>query len=134
VTVAAAGLRDTNGDRRRKSTSLNTFPARLHRPRNLASNVLMPAGRVPKSSSASKRRSACTSKGLYANYFEVGHTAFEFVIEFGDTYANGGLPCHTRIVTTPVYATELLQVLGRAVKQYEARFGAARERRGGGGR
>jgi hypothetical protein len=79
--------------------------------------------------SESKRRSAGVAKGLYANYFEVGHTAFEFVLEFGDTYANARRSCHTRIVMSPVYASALLDVLQRAVRRYETRFGAAGERR-----
>jgi hypothetical protein len=62
-------------------------------------------------------------KGLYANYFEVGHTAFEFVIDFGQTYAGkASPPCHTRIVTSPVYVHELLHMLQRAVEQYDARY------------
>jgi hypothetical protein len=69
------------------------------------------------------------AKGLYANYFEVGHTAFEFVIEFGDTYAKSPRSYHTRIVTSPVYAAELLHLLARAVERYEARFGPAGEQR-----
>jgi hypothetical protein len=77
----------------------------------------------------SKRRSARVAKGLYANYFEVGHTAFEFVIEFGDTYANAQRSCHTRIVTSPVYATELIHLLKRALRRYEARFGAVKQAR-----
>lgn len=77
-------------------------------------------------SAVSKRRSSRVAKGLYANYFEVGHTAFEFVIEFGDTYANSRRACHTRIVTSPVYATELLHLLRRAIGRYEARFGAVK--------
>ena len=79
--------------------------------------------------SASKRRPARVAKGLYANYFEVGHTAFEFVIEFGDTYANVDPSCHTRIVTSPAYAASLRDLLGRAIRRYEARFGPAQERR-----
>ena len=74
-------------------------------------------------------RSRGLSKGVYANYFEVGHTAFEFVIEFGDAYATKPRTCHTRIVTSPVYALELLDVLGRAVRRYESRFGPAKDRR-----
>ena len=79
-------------------------------------------------SPGSKRR-VRVAKGLYANYFEVGHTAFEFVIEFGDTYANTQRSCHTRIVTSPVYATELLHLLRRAVRRYETRFGAVKDGR-----
>ena len=84
--------------------------------------------RVSKSSS-SKRQPARAPKGLYANYFEVAHTAFEFVIEFGDSYTSSPRPCHTRIVTSPVYAAALLDLLGRSVRRYEARFGPAKERR-----
>jgi len=79
--------------------------------------------------SLSKRERMRVTKGLYANYFEVAHTAFEFVIEFGDSYANAPRNCHTRIVTSPVYAAQLLEVLGRAVRRYEARFGPAGEKR-----
>ena len=83
----------------------------------------MPARRVSKSPSVSKRRSARVAKGLYANYFEVGHTAFEFVIEFGDTYANSGGSCHTRIVTSPTYAKVFLDTIRDSIAQYEAAFG-----------
>lgn len=75
------------------------------------------------------RTSARVARALYANYFEVGHTAFEFVIGFGDTYATTPRTCHTRIVTSPVYALELLDVMERAVRRYESRFGVAGDRR-----
>ena len=75
---------------------------------------------------APSRKSARVTRPLYANYFEVGHTAFEFVIEFGDGYAAKPRACHTRIVTNPVYALELLDVLERAVRRYESRYGPAR--------
>jgi Protein of unknown function (DUF3467) len=74
------------------------------------------------------RRSGGVAKGLYSNYFEVGHNAFEFVIEFGDTYANARRSCHTRIVMNPIYATALLDVLQRAIRRYETRFGTADEK------
>jgi len=62
-------------------------------------------------------------KGAYANYFEVGHTAFEFVIDFGQAYANKTASCHTRIVTSPMYARALLQTLSEALDEYQRRFG-----------
>jgi hypothetical protein len=63
-------------------------------------------------------------KSLYANYFEVGHTAFEFVLDFGQAYTGkASSTCHTRIVTSPVYAHALLRMLQDAIKQYDARFG-----------
>ena len=69
------------------------------------------------------RRSPDT-KGSYANYFEVGHTAFEFVMDFGELYAGAGTGvCHTRVVTSPIYAVALLDVLQKSVAEYEAKFG-----------
>lgn len=73
-------------------------------------------------SSASRRPK--TSKGLYANYFEVGHTKFEIVLDFGQRYAGQGRsPCHTRIVTSPLYAEALKRTLEDALTQYRERFG-----------
>jgi Protein of unknown function (DUF3467) len=63
------------------------------------------------------------SKGVYANYFEVGHTAFEFVLDFGQTYSGKQPCCHTRIVTSPTYARALLETLRDAVEEYRQRFG-----------
>jgi hypothetical protein len=63
------------------------------------------------------------SKGFYANYFEVGHTAFEFVIDFGQRYADKQAACHTRIVTSPVYARALLATLGKSLDEHAVRFG-----------
>jgi hypothetical protein len=64
------------------------------------------------------------SKGIYANYVEVGHTAFEIVIDFGQRYdGKGPSPCHTRIVMSPVYAEALRRTLDDALAQYRERFG-----------
>jgi hypothetical protein len=79
------------------------------------------------------------SKGLYANSFEVGYTAFEFVIDFSQTYTGKSSRSHTRIVTSPIYARALLTTLGHAVGEYAERFGPvaeeppARKSRGGDG-
>ncbi len=71
-----------------------------------------------------KSRTVAPSRGLYANYFEVGHTPFEIVIDFGQRYVNNGLsPCHTRIVTSPVYAELLRRTLEDALARYRERFG-----------
>ena len=62
--------------------------------------------------------------GRYANYFKVGHNAFEFLLDFGQLYGQmGSAPHHTRIVTTPVYAKTLLGILQESVDQYEQLFG-----------
>ena len=75
-------------------------------------------------SRSSKPRALAASKGLYANYFEVGHTPFEIVIDFGQRYAqNDPSPCHTRIVTSPLYAESLRRILEDTLTQYRERFG-----------
>lgn len=64
-------------------------------------------------------------KGRYTNYFEVGHNAFEFVIDCGELYAETSTArFHTRIVTTPVYANVLLETLQGSLARYEQTFGA----------
>jgi hypothetical protein len=78
---------------------------------------------VDMSSRSSRPRSAPLSKGLYANYFEVGHTAFEVVLDFGQRYGRRRSRCHTRIVTSPLYAEALLRTLEGALVEYRARFG-----------
>ncbi len=60
----------------------------------------------------------------YANYFNVGHNAFEFLMEFAQLYSGQGRErVHTRIVTSPAYAKEFFEVLGEAVHAYERSFG-----------
>lgn len=60
----------------------------------------------------------------YANYFEIGYNAFEVLIDFGQMYADGSdKQVHTRVVTSPPYAKELLRLLAETMRQYEAGFG-----------
>ena len=41
-------------------------------------------------------------KGRYANYFKVGHNAFEFVLDFGQSYVDEeDAQIHTRLVSSP---------------------------------
>jgi hypothetical protein len=67
--------------------------------------------------------------GRYANYFEIGHNAFEFLLDFGQHYADCPSPdtrtvqLHTRIITGPVYAKALLALLAESVTQHERLFG-----------
>ncbi|OEU69903.1 MAG: hypothetical protein BA863_07780 [Desulfovibrio sp. S3730MH75] len=64
-------------------------------------------------------------EGRYANYFKVGHNAFEFVIEFSQFYPESEeAELHTRIITSPVYAKGLLEILRDSIKRYEQSFGA----------
>ena len=64
-------------------------------------------------------------EGRYANYFKVGHKAFEFLIDFSQFYSESEeVELRTRIITTPVYAKALLETLLVAIRQYEQTFGA----------
>lgn len=72
---------------------------------------------------SSRSKASSPSKGFYANYFEVGHTAFEVIIDFGQRYADKQSACHTRIVTSPFYARALLATLGKSLDEYALRFG-----------
>ena len=63
-------------------------------------------------------------EGKYANYFQIGHNAFEFLLDFGQLYSDGRQEqIHSRIVTGPSYAKEFLELLEESVEQYEQTFG-----------
>jgi hypothetical protein len=64
-------------------------------------------------------------EGRYANFFRVGHNAYEFIIDFGQVYENDARPekIHSRIVTSPAYARGLLKTLQDAIVLHEAKFG-----------
>ncbi|NUO09051.1 MAG: DUF3467 domain-containing protein [Candidatus Brocadia sp.] len=67
-------------------------------------------------------------EGRYANTFKVGQNAFEIVIDFGQSYAEGKGECfHTRIVSSPYYANILLKVLQDSIERYEQTFGSIPE-------
>jgi len=68
------------------------------------------------------------TESKYANYFQVGQNAFEFLLDFGQFFSDGRREhFHTRIVTSPLYAKELLKVLQEAVEQHEKSFGPIQE-------
>lgn len=63
-------------------------------------------------------------EGRYANSFKVGQNAFEFVIDFGQSYVESEKEIfHTRIVSSPFYANILLKVLQESIERYEQAFG-----------
>ena len=67
-------------------------------------------------------------EGKYANYFQIGHNALEFLLDFGQLYSNVSQESfHTRVITSPSYAKELLKVLGDAIEQYEQSYGSIRQ-------
>ncbi len=67
-------------------------------------------------------------EGRYANYFKVGHNAFEFVIDFGQYYnEDEKVKLHTRIITNPSYAKMLLETLRESIEQYEQAYRVTQE-------
>lgn len=68
-------------------------------------------------------------EGRYANYFKVGHNAFEFVLDFGQLYSEGEEPqLHTRIVTSPAYAARMAATLNQSIAEYESKVGSISEK------
>jgi len=61
-------------------------------------------------------KSASAKEGRYANFFQIGHNPFEFLIEFGQQ--DGGI--HTRIYVSPQYARVLSDLLLQTLRQYES--------------
>ena len=60
----------------------------------------------------------------YANWFNIGHNNYEFVLDFGQFHAEEPAPLvHTRIVAGPAYAKTLAKLLNESLSRYEAVFG-----------
>lgn len=64
----------------------------------------------------------------YANYCEVGHNAFEFVLDFGQAYDDERVSCHSRMVMSPAYAKSLSETLADAIDAYEREYGPIEDR------
>ena len=63
-------------------------------------------------------------EGRYANYFKVGHNAFEFVIDFGQYYPESEeAELCTRIITSPAYAKALFKTIQESIERYEKDYG-----------
>ena len=59
-----------------------------------------------------KKRAAPAAK--YANVFQVGHNAFEFLLEFGQQDSD----IHTRIYLSPQHARVFSELLAEAVREH----------------
>ena len=60
-------------------------------------------------------------KWEYANYFEVGHNAFEFYFDFGQGAER--VKVYTRITTNPIAAQQLCDLLKSALAEYAHNYG-----------
>lgn len=60
----------------------------------------------------------------YANFFQIGFSPFEFLMDFAQHHQDQGTPqFHTRVITTPVYFKVLSAMLNDSLQQYEKKFG-----------
>jgi hypothetical protein len=77
------------------------------------------------SDAAGPHRSPKSPLARYANYFEVGHNPYEFLLDFGQFRPEvEEVAVHTRIALGPVHAKMLARMLTRAVDRHEAENGA----------
>jgi flagellum-specific peptidoglycan hydrolase FlgJ len=64
----------------------------------------------------------------YANYFQAGFNEFEFVIDFGEFYADQAEPVlHTGFITSPEYAQRLCDLLKNTLRDHRDQFGTPDE-------
>lgn len=67
-------------------------------------------------------------EGRYANYFKIGHNAFEFVIDFGQYHPGSeDAELYTRIITSPFFAQELSDTLLESIHQFEQIHGTIKK-------
>jgi Protein of unknown function (DUF3467) len=67
---------------------------------------------------------ASVPEGRYANHFDVGHNAIEFLFDFGQFFSTEEAVLHTRIIVNPVVAKAFKKILTRAVTEFEKEFGS----------
>ncbi len=73
---------------------------------------------------AKESRETGPPEGRYANCFKVGHNAVEVLLDFGQFYPESDEEqFHTRIITSPIYAKALLEIIRESLDQYEQTFG-----------
>jgi len=63
-------------------------------------------------------------EAIYANYFKLGHNVHEFLLDFGQMFAEDTEPEFlVRIVTNPVYAKIFWTLLSDSIEQYQKTHG-----------
>ena len=63
-------------------------------------------------------------EGRYANYFEIGHNAFEFLLDLGQLGLEAeSARIYMRVITSPSGAKKLCQLLNEALAEYRRSFG-----------
>jgi len=63
-------------------------------------------------------------EGRYANYAEIGHSAYEFVFDFGQGWLDAEpARIYIRVITSPETAQRILRALEDALTEYRRLFG-----------
>lgn len=71
-----------------------------------------------------EKRGSRAVDAVYADHFEIGHNAFEFMLDAVSPIAEPtALVRQTRIIISPTSAKSLLARLAESVRQYEEQFG-----------
>jgi hypothetical protein len=66
-------------------------------------------------------------EGRYANYFEIGHNAFEFLLDLGQLgLETEPARIYLRVIISPLGAKRLCKLLNEALGQYRESFGPIR--------
>ena len=67
-------------------------------------------------------------EGRYANNFAVGFNACEFIFDFGQRFTETDqAEPHIRIITSPTYAKEFLEMLRDTLETFETTYGRISE-------
>jgi hypothetical protein len=65
-------------------------------------------------------RGSGAQEGRYANYFQIGFNAHEFVLEFGQ--GEGAVLIHTKLYLAPAHAQAFSSALLQSLDQFEREF------------
>ena len=66
---------------------------------------------------------AAPLEGRYANCFQVGYDAFEFLLDFGQLYSETEeARFHTRIILSPAYLQSFIELLNHSLERYQTAY------------
>ncbi len=73
---------------------------------------------------ASETNETQDREGRYADAFRIGHSAYKFVLDFGQFFSQKGKPnFHTRIIMGPDNAKAFIAVFEQSIREYKRKFG-----------
>ncbi len=79
---------------------------------------------IPLEEKASETDETQDREGRYADAFRIGHSAYRFVLDFGQfSSPKGKTHFHTRIIVGPDNARVFIATLEQSLREYEGQFG-----------